>query len=960
MYTLEEVCAKLIEINAVKFGSFMLKSGLESPFYIDLRVIVSFPKLMSAVSELMWNKIEEANFDLICGVPYTALPLATCISTTKNIGMLMRRKEAKSYGTKQTVEGYYKKGQNVAVIEDVLSSGTSILETSLRKAGLNVTDAVVFVDREQGGIQNLASCGIKIITDDERVRVKNWISDRFTTINDVTLHEYNLLTIPYKTLSYSQRVDNCSHPLGRRLLSLIVEKSSNVCVAIDLTNCKDILDMVEKVGPYVIAVKIHVDIIEDFSVESFVKPLSELAKKHNFIIFEDRKFADIGNTVKHQYVGGMYKISNWAHLVTAHAAVGSSVVTALKSSCLNVEDRGCLLIAEMSCEDNALGTGNVEKALELANKHNDFVVGFICQSKIGANNGFLRFIPGVNIETNSDGLGQRYVSPESAIVDKGADVLIVGRGVTTAKDCVSATSDVNDNELKEFAVEDGKVVIAKQNGVFHALGSKCSHYGAPLEKGVLYNGYLRCPWHAACFNISTGDIEDFPAFDSIPCYEVLVKNDDIWIKAKLSELKQNKRRKTLCKRDITDSRCFVIVGAGAAGFQCCETLRQEGFTGRIVLLTAEDVPPYDRTKLSKALSSDAKSLSIRSEEYFTEASIELHLNKTVSRLDQTAKKVVCSDNTEFIYDKIFLATGVSPRRYYLPGSDLKNIFYLRTYKDANGIAQIATDKNVVIVGTSFIVINCAITLYDEGMEVAAYLCGKAKSVSVIGRSNVPFKQILGQELGARIKELYESKGVIFHLKTHVKKFVGSAGSVEEVVIPGSVLPADVVVVGIGTEPNVSYLDNSGVSYAFYNNIVVNEKLETAIADVYAGGDIAAFPLSTHDNKLVAIGHWQIAQIHGKTAALSMLGLPAKCHTVPFFWSMMFGKGLRFAGFTDRLDDVFIAGNLSELNFVAYYFKDDKVVSVATMGNDPVASLFAAVLRDGHEIRKEEILYDSYF
>ncbi len=160
----KELILKLYEIQAIKFGSFTLKSGAISPVYLDLRGIVSFPNILKAISEALWVKIESLSFDLICGVPYTALPIATCISVMHDLPMVMRRKEAKDYGTKKMVEGIFSPGQSCLIIEDVVTSAGSILETrdSLLKEGLLVKDAITIVDREQGGKLRLENENVRL------------------------------------------------------------------------------------------------------------------------------------------------------------------------------------------------------------------------------------------------------------------------------------------------------------------------------------------------------------------------------------------------------------------------------------------------------------------------------------------------------------------------------------------------------------------------------------------------------------------------------------------------------------------------------------------------------------------------------------------------------------------------------------------------------------------------------
>lgn len=155
---------KLVEIQAVKFGQFTLKSGQSSPIYVDLRLIVSYPELLKDVAEAFWTKIHHLSYDLLCGVPYTALPFATALSLLHQKPMVMRRKEAKDYGTKKLIEGVFKQGQTCLVIEDLITTGMSIFETiePLQNEGLHVRDVAVLLDREQGGRKRLIEKGYRL------------------------------------------------------------------------------------------------------------------------------------------------------------------------------------------------------------------------------------------------------------------------------------------------------------------------------------------------------------------------------------------------------------------------------------------------------------------------------------------------------------------------------------------------------------------------------------------------------------------------------------------------------------------------------------------------------------------------------------------------------------------------------------------------------------------------------
>ncbi|XP_062861940.1 uridine 5'-monophosphate synthase isoform X2 [Trichomycterus rosablanca] len=449
--SVETLILKLHDVEAVKFGTFKLKSGISSPIYFDLRVIVSYPELMNQVSQMLHQRCKDAGvqFDCVCGVPYTALPFATIICSTHQYPMLIRRKEAKDYGTKRLIEGSFRPGDVCLIVEDVVTSGGSVMETSqeLQAQGLKVKDAVVLLDRAQGGTERLRGEGISLhpvisVSKLLDVLVGSGRIDRETFSSvEKFIRENQTFSAGQKDeekngaadLSYSSRAALPStHPLAKRLFSLMEEKRTNLCVSADVTTTPELLEIADALGPLMCVLKTHVDVLQDFSMDT-VDKLEQLSDKHNFLIFEDRKFADIGNTVKHQYQGGVYQISSWAHIINAHAVPGPSVVEGLKAVGQSL-GRGCLLIAQMSSK-GALATDQYTHAtVKMAEDHPDFVFGFISGSKVSSKAEHVHMTPGVQMQSGGDELGQQYTTPDQVIRSKRSDIIIVGRGILSAPD----------------------------------------------------------------------------------------------------------------------------------------------------------------------------------------------------------------------------------------------------------------------------------------------------------------------------------------------------------------------------------------------------------------------------------------------------------------------------------------------------------------------------------------------
>lgn len=236
-------------------------------------------------------------------------------------------------------------------------------------------------------------------------------------------------------MTYKERALRVTHPVTKKLLEYMESKKTNIGLAADLSSQEEIISLIHKVGEHICVLKTHIDIIENFD-PSFTKRLQQLAEQFGFLLFEDRKFADIGHTVLQQYQGGMYRISEWADLVNAHILPGPGIVEGLKKVGIERE-RGLLLLAEMSSAGNFITPQYTQSAVELAMEHADFVVGFISQQQITEDPRFVHLTPGIQFQDTQDVLGQRYITPEIAIHMHRTDILLVGRGIyrsTTPKE----------------------------------------------------------------------------------------------------------------------------------------------------------------------------------------------------------------------------------------------------------------------------------------------------------------------------------------------------------------------------------------------------------------------------------------------------------------------------------------------------------------------------------------------
>ncbi|EFJ06281.1 hypothetical protein SELMODRAFT_236575 [Selaginella moellendorffii] len=422
----------LADAEAVKFGEFKLKSGIISPIYIDLRVIVSYPDLLRRALVRRRRR---------CRRRPVRPPLR------RPLHRAAHRDEVKDFGTRKAIEGVFSSGQSCLVIEDLVTSGASVLETvePLTAARLKVSDVVVLIDREQGGGDNLRRHGLRLhsaitLTYAVDVLVKHGRVREEVAASVKSFVRSNRAELPStasslvaakkpKRLAYGERAVLAQNAAGKKLLDLMEQKKSNLSVAADVTTSEELLKLADAVGPEICVLKTHVDVLSDFSEELTVK-LRAIAEKHDFMIFEDRKFADISNTVSMQYEGGPFKIVDWSDITNAHMVPGPGSIdgtgegAGFAATCRDELQRNSSTgRVPSSSRKNGCGQSRLRHGIHLHKS---------CAWAQAANPGFIHMTPGVQTSAGGDDLGQQYSTPENVIADRQRDIIIVGRGIMHA------------------------------------------------------------------------------------------------------------------------------------------------------------------------------------------------------------------------------------------------------------------------------------------------------------------------------------------------------------------------------------------------------------------------------------------------------------------------------------------------------------------------------------------------
>jgi 3-phenylpropionate/trans-cinnamate dioxygenase ferredoxin reductase subunit len=385
---------------------------------------------------------------------------------------------------------------------------------------------------------------------------------------------------------------------------------------------------------------------------------------------------------------------------------------------------------------------------------------------------------------------------------------------------------------------------------------------------------------------------------------------------------------------MTAQQTFVIVGASLTGAKAAETLRHEGFEGRLVLVGNENARPYERPSLSKDYlrGEAADPVYVHGEDFYAEHDIELLLGRTAVDMNPSVREVALDDGKRLRYDRLLLATGAEPRRLTVPGSRLDGILYLRSLQDSEAVRdRLERGGSVVVVGAGWI-----------GSEVAASARQRGLEVTVVAPGSVPLARALGPELGGVYRDIHAEHGVRMLMGSGVEAFEGD-GVVERVrTSDGRSLDCDLVVVGIGALPRTALAAWGGLSTG--DGIFTDEYLQTSAPGVFAAGDVASAHHPFYGRR-IRVEHWANALHQGPVAARNMLGAEEPYDSLPYFFSDQYDVGMEYSGFAQTWDRVLFRGDPASREFVAFWLSGDRIVAGMNVNVWDVVDPIQRLIRD---------------
>ena len=504
-------------------------------------------------------------------------------------------------------------------------------------------------------------------------------------------------------------------------------------------------------------------------------------------------------------------------------------------------------------------------------------------------------------------------------------------------------ADIMDGGMKSYKQNDDSIIlITRDDNTFHAFDGKCPHAGADLGTGLRCGNRVVCPWHHATFDSTDGSLLEPIATHGLTQYELKDDGDSLTVNTAMTLNKAVENNK------LSDTHT-LIVGGGGAGFMTAHQLRHSGYGGKITLISQEATAPYNRPLLSKAFlagNMPEEKLLLGGADWAQKNNIEVRLNQTVSDVLPNERTVVIrnKDTTDandasqkISADYLVVATGAQPIVPPIKGAESDGVYTLRSMDDAKAIKAASENRNVVIVGTGFI-----------GMEVASALsqAGTPTSITVIGQTNRVMENIISETVSNALIKLHQDNGITFILDATVNAITNDNKQVSGVTLAdGTHLDAEIVVLGTGVSPRTDLLaevnDPDGVQ--------VDSHLQLRDG-VYALGDIAN---AKGQMGRLRIEHWRVAMQHGLVTAAAILqddSIESLESRIPFFWTMQYGKSLRYSGHAVTPDHNILLGTPDALNYIEYYFDDDgedsRASAASTLGRDQELVAFSELLRRG--------------
>lgn len=488
----------------------------------------------------------------------------------------------------------------------------------------------------------------------------------------------------------------------------------------------------------------------------------------------------------------------------------------------------------------------------------------------------------------------------------------------------------------KFTVDETDVVLIRDGERVQALQATCPHAGAPLEQGAICDDKLVCPWHKAVFQLRDGKMCEPLALANLKRYPVRVEQGKVLV---------NPQAMSPASAPVVqgDVPVWVILGSGAAGSAAIWTLRDEGFSGRILLIEREQAAPYDRTALSKFV--PAGKMAINEVPKLLKDDVLAPVERiqgNVAQLKAQQQTLILQDGQQLSYDRLLIASGGVPQRPAISGKDLRGVHVLRSLNQADELLQQVDDaESLVVIGNSFI-----------GMEMAGALRNRGIEVTVIARERLPFVKQFGDEIGRYFYHLHCYNGVKF-IEGEPVALQGEQQVSAVQLKDGKTVNASLVLLGTGVVPATDFIHD--LTLQDDGSLLTDDQLRVA-ENIWAAGDIATYPGPDGPQR---IEHYRVAHQQGRIAALNMLGNTVTYDRVPFFWTTHYGTRYEYLGHAETWDDYRLLGSLQDKHFIAFYCRQGMIAAVCSAGMYTLTAALLEAMQQPMTLQQGLVLFEAY-